>query len=140
MSAPVPWIGDLGLGDWGLGLDNLSKSFGFDNRSPMRENVGCSFHSSHASWDLRLEEGLGLPRGLRVLRERSEKPCPVGACVCACVDSLNVIEDFSLDLTTYNDQVRIGHYLSHSRSMALFELSNVEILCIPGRHSAHVCL
>ena len=23
LSAPVPWIGDLGLGDWGLGLDNL---------------------------------------------------------------------------------------------------------------------
>ena len=23
VSAPVPWIGDLGLGDWGLGLDNL---------------------------------------------------------------------------------------------------------------------
>ena len=22
VSAPVPWIGDLGLGDWGLGLDN----------------------------------------------------------------------------------------------------------------------
>ena len=22
LSAPVPWIGDLGLGDWGLGLDN----------------------------------------------------------------------------------------------------------------------
>ena len=21
LSAPVPWIGDLGLGDWGLGLD-----------------------------------------------------------------------------------------------------------------------
>ena len=60
----------------------------------MRENVGCSFHSSQASWDLRLEEGLGFPRGLRVLRERSEKPCPVGALVC--VDSLNV-EDFSLN-------------------------------------------
>ena len=24
VSAPVPWIGDLGLGDWGLGLDNKS--------------------------------------------------------------------------------------------------------------------
>ena len=23
LSAPVPWIGDLGLGDWGLGLDNM---------------------------------------------------------------------------------------------------------------------
>ena len=23
LSAPVPWIGDLGLGDWGLGLDNI---------------------------------------------------------------------------------------------------------------------
>ena len=23
LSAPVPWIGDLGLGDWGLGLDNF---------------------------------------------------------------------------------------------------------------------
>ena len=23
VSAPVPWIGDLGLGDWGLGLDNI---------------------------------------------------------------------------------------------------------------------
>ena len=22
LSAPVPWFGDLGLGDWGLGLDN----------------------------------------------------------------------------------------------------------------------
>ncbi len=22
VSAPVPWIGDLGLGDWGIGLDN----------------------------------------------------------------------------------------------------------------------
>ena len=26
VSAPVPWIGDLGLGDWGLGLDNFIKS------------------------------------------------------------------------------------------------------------------
>ena len=85
----------------------------------MRVNVGCSFHSSQASWDLRLEEGLGLPRGLRLSRERSEKPCPVGACVCACVDSLNVIEDFSLDLTTYNDQVRIGHYSSHINLICL---------------------
>ena len=24
VSAPVPWVGDLGLGDWGLGLDNYS--------------------------------------------------------------------------------------------------------------------
>ena len=26
VSAPVPWIGDLGLGDWGLGLDNYKVS------------------------------------------------------------------------------------------------------------------
>ena len=27
LSAPVPWIGDLGLGDWGLGLDNYGIFF-----------------------------------------------------------------------------------------------------------------
>ena len=27
LSAPVPWIGDLGLGDWGLGLDNTNLNF-----------------------------------------------------------------------------------------------------------------
>ena len=27
LSAPVPWIGDLGLGDWGLGLDNFNRVF-----------------------------------------------------------------------------------------------------------------
>ncbi len=27
VSAPVPWIGDLGLGDWGLGLDNFDNLF-----------------------------------------------------------------------------------------------------------------
>ena len=27
LSAPVPWIGVLGLGDWGLGLDNIYVSF-----------------------------------------------------------------------------------------------------------------
>ena len=46
LSAPVPWIGDLGLGDWGLGLDNKKVLFKGENTFPqVFENGKLSHHN-----------------------------------------------------------------------------------------------
>ena len=55
VSAPVPWIGDLGLGDWGLGLDNTKQAYTWSIRDVTCLTLRWGLQLRHRSVDRKLK-------------------------------------------------------------------------------------